>query len=309
VPISDSSRPDVTLNSEVEPTWLRDARNGTRTPWPNTASSNIGDESSRVVWSISGGACIHVHYRDGTQFFIDTRTSAIWAEWQPPLTSADMAIYLLGPILGFLLAVRGLTVLHASVVCVDDRAIAFFGPHGSGKSTTAAAFALRGFPILTEDVAALVERDSSIVVYPGYPSIRLWSDSVEFFFPAADALPLLAAGWDKRHLPLGGADRPFVSEPRELSAIYYLGERENDTSAPRVERLPQGEGLLTLVANTHASLLLDERMRAQEFKVLSRVAATVPLRKLTMHSDPAHLGALCDLVVEDFLALQTAAVA
>jgi dephospho-CoA kinase len=53
---------------------------------------------------------------------------------------------------------RGVVCLHASAVAIGDEAIALLGPAGSGKSTTAAAFAERGYSVLAEDVVTLDDR-------------------------------------------------------------------------------------------------------------------------------------------------------
>ena len=51
----------------------------------------------------------------------------------------------LGPVFAFVLRLRGAVTFHASAVRIGD-AVAFLGPQGAGKSTTAAALALRGCP-------------------------------------------------------------------------------------------------------------------------------------------------------------------
>ena len=56
-----------------------------------------------------------------------------------------------------------------------------------------------------------------------------------------------------------------------------------------MEPVPARDGLTTLVGNTYVSYLLDAAMRADEFVVLSRVLATVPLRRVTPHADPDRL--------------------
>ncbi|MGC1599173.1 MAG: hypothetical protein WA757_02895 [Candidatus Acidiferrales bacterium] len=57
--------------------------------------------------------------------------------------------------------------------------------------------------------------------------------------------------------------------------------------------------LVTLVANTFATNLLDPAMRAHEFGVLGRLVPTVPIRQLSPHQDAKRLDQLCDLVCDD----------
>jgi hypothetical protein len=95
----------------------------------------------------------------------------------------------------------------------------------------------------------------------------------------------------------------FENTPRELAALYLLGERSDDSAAPFVETLDRAEGLMSLVANTYATKLMNKHMRAREFEVLSRLLSRVPLRRVTPHSDPERISNLCETILSDFNAL------
>ncbi|MGH9848286.1 MAG: hypothetical protein ACREBD_00380 [Blastocatellia bacterium] len=217
-----------------------------------------------------------------------------------------MATYLLGPILGFTLRLRGITSLHAGAIAIGNRAIALLGPAGAGKSTTAAAFLGMGYPLLSEDTAPLVDQGDRFLIQPGYPGIRLWPDSVSALYGSAEALPRITPTWDKRYLDLTRKVDQFQKKPLPLAAIYILGERSPDSSAPRVETVPPHEGLISLVTNSYTNYMLDETMRAREFELLGRVVAGVPLRRVTPHTDPARLSALCRAILNDFRSINRA---
>src|SRR5262249_11300592 len=139
---------------------------------------------------------------DGMQFILDRSGSEIWATWPDPMCAEDAVSYLLGPVFGLVLRLRGFFTLHASVVCIGDVAIAVAGSPGAGKSTTAAALAHHGCPVLSDDIAALRELDGDILVQPAYPQLNLWPSSVEALYGAKDRLPPIAPNWDKRYLDL-----------------------------------------------------------------------------------------------------------
>lgn len=254
------------------------------------------------VWRLAGGVYFRLQYGDGTEFLVDGAGARIWASWLEPLTLEDTATYLLGPVLGFVLRLRGITCLHASAVAVGGRAIVLLGPAEAGKSTTAAALCRMGYPVLTDDVAALVDRDGTIHVEPAYPQLRLWPDSVAMLYGAADALPRLTPNWDKRALDLTHNGYRFQHQPLPLAAIYLLAERSTDAEV-RVEGLQGRERLLALLANTYVSYLLDSAMRAQELAVLGRLASGVPVRRVVPPAQPNGLTPLCTRILEDVQAL------
>ncbi len=243
-------------------------------------------------------------YPDGTRFLLDRGASVVWATWSADATLEDTATYLLGPVLGFVLRLRGVLALHASVVALGGRAIALVGPGGAGKSTAAAAFACAGHAVLADDVAALDECGGGFSARPAYPRLRLWDDSARSLFGEGDPLPLLTPNWEKRYLDLASAGR-FHAAPLPLAALYLLGAR--DEAGPRVEPVAPAAALVELVANTYAGTLLDAGMRRREFDALSRLVRAVPVRRLHPHPSADRLPALAAAVERDAGALAATA--
>ncbi len=251
-----------------------------------------------TIWKVTGSRHLRLAYFDGTQFWLDREGCEVWATWPDNLTLEDTATYLLGPVLGILLRLRGVTCLHASAVAFGERAVAFVGSEGAGKSTTAAALAQRGHAILSDDVVALAERNGSFLVHPAYPYLSLWPPSVESLYGSAEALPRFSANYEKRCLSLPKQELRFEERVLPLAAIYILGDRRGDP-APVVEELTPQKAFLSLVANTFATNTLDSSMRAKEFETLARLAPRVSIRALCAHQDPGRLVDLCDLLSDE----------
>lgn len=252
------------------------------------------------IWKIADGRFLYLTYYDGTQFWMNSEGTELWAQWPDSLTIEDAATYLLGPVLGLLLRLRGVTCLHASAVSFGDRAIAFVGSEGAGKSTTAAMLAQKGCAVISDDVVALTERQGTFYVYPAYPYLCLWSDSVTIVYGPEKKLPSFSASWDKRLLSLAGNHLKFEAQPLPLGAIFVLGERSSLANAPLIESMNPKESLLSLVANSFATNLLDNEMRAHEFKFFGQMLRSVPVQRLTPHEDPGQIGQLCDVVLRSF---------
>lgn len=255
------------------------------------------------IWKCSGGRYLHLAYFDGTQFWLEHAGQKIWATWPEASTLEDACSYLLGPVLGLLLRLRGVTCLHASAVALDGLAVAFVGGEGAGKSTTAAAFAREGHAVLSDDVVALQEHESKFLVVPAYPHVCLWPESVAMLYGSPDALPRFSRDWEKQRLSLGNGEARFASQPLPLAGIYFLGERRAE-EAPAVEAVRPQAALLSLVADTFANKILSREMRAREFEVLGRLVNTVPVRRVFPQSDPSRIREFCRVIHEDFAALK-----
>jgi hypothetical protein len=287
---------DIEVRFEDEPHLDLEITRATRTLIFASSVTNDSGEPAFRIWRISDPPLIHLKYQDGMNFWIDREGKNIWAKWPNNLTLADATSYLLGPVLGLLLRLRGITCLHASAVALENYAVVFAGGDGAGKSTTAAAFATCGCAVLSDDVVALVERDDAFYVMPAYPYLSLWPDSVEMLYGPEKILPSFSHNFDKRRLALEANNIRFEQQPLPLRAVFILGERTSDAAAPYVEPLTRQEALISLVANSYAAHLVDDDMRASEFAFLGRVVSSVAVGRLRPHTDPARLQRLCDVV-------------
>lgn len=296
---------DVTVQLGFMPRWFEDACSTKAHSWYVSAEHEAVGEPNLRVWKLAGGD-FYVRYPDGTEFVVDRLGTSVWATWPDTLTIEDTATYLLGPIMGFVLLLRGTVSLHASAIAVGNDVIALVGPAGAGKSTTAAAYANLGHRVLTDDVLTLDDRGETILAQPAYPRLRLWPASVKLLYGSEDALPRLTPTWDKCYLDLNQNGHRFHQSPLPLGGIYILSERSTDEAAPFVDALAPNEAMLSLIANTYATNLMDKEMRARGFRLLNRVLAKVPLRRVVPHSDAAYLRTMCEVILEDFQALKSA---
>ena len=273
--------------------------------WYTSPYLDVNGQPDLAVTILQGGGWFHLRYSEGADFYVEAAGKRVIGTWIPTLTLDDAVTYLLGPVMGFVLRQRGATSLHASAVTMDGRALAFVGDPGAGKSTTAARFALAGYPILSDDVVALIDRGDSFLVQPGYPRLRLWPDSVRALYGSAEALPRIIPTWDKRHLDLTQDGYQYQFEPVPLAAIYLLEDRVTGDVPAQIEPVAQHAALMALVKNTSVNYLLDKRLRAREFDALGRLVTHVHVRRLALNTNVSDPWSLSNLIRTDMTHLVT----
>jgi hypothetical protein len=290
---------EIRLENGPEPEWVKFGLQLPARILSHLPESLDAADPSFVLTEHGNAECFHLAYSDGTRFVVDGPAHRVWGVFLPPLTAEDLATYFLGPVMGFLLRRRHITSLHASCVEICGKGIALSGDAGFGKSTTAAALALRGVPVLSEDIVPLKETPEGIRVVPGYPRICLWPDAVANLLGTAQALPKLTPVWEKRYLALDGTRARFSGGELPLGAIYMFGPRSGNAGAPSIQPMGPREALLELVQNTYMNWLLDREQRAVEFDALAQLVQVVPIRRIVPHADPKRIGELCNLIVGD----------
>ena len=264
------------------------------------SSSELAPSGGAAVrlWEISSPFLLYsLVYGDGTKFVIDRAGSRVWATWGRESTFEDTLTYLLGPVLGFVLRLRGATCLHASAIAIDGVAIALTGPGGAGKSTAAAQFASMGYPVLSDDIATLEESGTAFLVQPSPARLRLWPSSVEHLYGRPDALPRLTPSWEKQYLDLRTGGRQFQSIPLPLAAIYVLSDPQ--CPADEIEEIPRSAAMMHLLGNVYVNYLLDGSFRRRDFVRIAKVVNTVAVRRVNLLHNFAALEQTCRSIIAD----------
>jgi hypothetical protein len=216
-------------------------------------------------------------------------------------TQESFSVYLLGQVLSFSLLAFGVEPLHGTVVVVGGGAVAFLGDCGYGKSTLGAALLARGFPVLTDDLIVLEKREAGWAVHPGIPRIKL-SPSIarRLFGPNPKGTPM-NPGASKLVLPLSAGQT--VQRLVPLTALYVLSEparrARGGAACLAIERLSGSGAFLEVIRAAFNLLVLERKRLADQFGFASRLAAGVPVRRLTYPRDLSSLDAVCDGVLAD----------
>ncbi|NEO83254.1 MAG: hypothetical protein F6J87_03180 [Spirulina sp. SIO3F2] len=246
------------------------------------------------VWHWPQEQLFWFRYQDDCQFWLQRQPARIWATWPTHTTLEDALTYLLGPVFAFMVRLLGQVCLHASAVCLPQGTVAFLGPAGAGKSTTAAILAQQGYPVLTDDVVVLQEQAGQFNVMPGYPRLRLWPMSTELLYGDPQALPRWVPEhptWNKQYLDLRQSSLSFAAAPEPLSRIYCLGTR-SPNSQSYCSPLSAQAAWRSIIANTSVNYLLDRQLRRQEFEILGRLVNCIPGYQLHVTREPHHFAEL-----------------
>lgn len=172
-----------------------------------------------------------VNVPDVADYLVEAGSRIVIAPRMAP-DAPDIRLFLFGTVFGMLCHQRGVLPIHASVVEIDGRAVAFAGPSGAGKSTLAAAFLRAGYRILSDDVAP-VEVHAAGMILPGIRRIRLWADSAEHAdWPVQDE-ERCREGVEKFSRRLGGESGRSLAP----AAIIHLRQRSSKLGGPRFHRL------------------------------------------------------------------------
>lgn len=272
-PLASSGLPaDLAVHLESRPNWADEAD----VPLFISEADDSARPQVKVSQSLHGS---RFEYSDGTSVWVGRAARDVWCTWPDSATLADTATYLAGPILSFVLRLRGALVLHASAVAVGDRALVLAGPHGAGKSTLASALALRGAPLIADDVVHVLRADDDWIAEPFTGPLRLWPDAEELLFGTRGRLPRLTPSWDKRALGVGSHGVEPVTTRHRVAAIVILEFAEQQPL--HVASLAPADAFIRLTANTSATHLIDLHQRAAEFRTLAALVRAVPVGRLS----------------------------
>ncbi len=248
-----------------------------------------------------------VEHDDVLEFVIHPTGDRVWGFWSAEHLFQDAVSMLLGGVLGHVLRLRGTLCLHASVVKIQGQAIALIGASGAGKSTTAAALAMRGYAALTDDIAALHSIKDQIWVQPGYPALRLWQPSLQALTVPIAPLTRVFSRLDKCFFELqpehDRLPQRFVEHSLPLAAIYVLQPREASRDSAIVQPLSAIASLQHLLVHSYGRDILMPLQQQQELQELAAIAQTIPIRLLSRPDDLQQLDQLCTLITDDLASL------
>lgn len=179
---------------------------------------------------------------------------------------------LLGPALALAFAARGVYMLHASAVLVDDEAILFMGESGAGKSTLARWLGEhhdRAIRIGDDILPVKLGIEGELLALPRFPQLKL----------PVDQQP----GWS-------------APEQVPVAAAYTVRRAEKGTV--EVDTLAGSAAAMALMEGTVAASLFDARLRAAHLDFCAQAAERVQAGRLAYPHRAGSLDAVAKIVLD-----------
>lgn len=214
--------------------------------------------------------------RDGREILIE-----VYPEADPAL----VRLFLFGPALGMICCQRGLLALHASSVAFADRAVAFAGPQGAGKSTLAAHSLAAGGVLMSDDFLVVSVADGGpALAQPGMPSLKLWRDALAHLGRSPEGLRPDWFRAEKFHVPATRAQTPLP-----LARLCVL-EHDEAAEVGKFRRLSGAHALHAIVTNSFPDEYFGtNESRELHFQQCASLARTIEVFELRQNRNLENL--------------------
>jgi hypothetical protein len=249
-----------------------------------------GDGSAPFRYERLADGSLYICWNSLFDFVVAADGSVIWARPLGPESLEALQSYLLSQVLSFVLLLRNIDPLHATVVVVDGTGFGIAGAPGVGKSSLASAFLRSGHKLLSDDLLVLREEGSSLQAMPGIPRIKLFPDS------SRGALGSDASGQRLNRFTTKAIHRvdrdQFQSDPVPLGAIFVL-QWPSRSERVTVRRKTGADAFRALAEHTFNTVYREEHRLAGHVRSLAVVADRVPILSVTF---PRRFEALPEVV-------------
>ncbi|MHC1703184.1 MAG: hypothetical protein AB9846_04690 [Tenuifilaceae bacterium] len=214
----------------------------------------------------------------------------------PDASIEEVRLFLLGSAFGALTHQRGLLPFHGSSIKIGDSAIILTGLSGAGKSTLAAAFRQKGYNLLSDDVSVIsFTSDQLPIVHPGYPYMKLWTDSIQKLGDDPANYLQIRKNIEKRSIPF---ENSFWNEPLPLEKIFIINS--SNLGVLKVEQRKGIEKFNLLKTHTYRfNFIAGKQMKLNHFNLIGMLSKNVDLISLTRPSGKFLFDELINLVLEN----------
>jgi hypothetical protein len=210
----------------------------------------------------------------------------------------DIRLFLLGSAFGALFHQKGVLPVHGSAIVYKNKALIFSGISGAGKSTIAASFHKKDYPVITDDICMITLSDTNEpVIFPAYPQMKLWSDAIDKLGDDKSSLTKVRSGIQKFAVPF---HEKFLSNPVTLAGIYIISTK--NTPGTNLSTIKGIDKFNLIKNNTYRlNFIKGTGITATHFSHIEAIARLCFVKKVERPSKGFQLEELRNLIEEDFM--------
>ncbi|HCT30457.1 MAG TPA: hypothetical protein DIW31_06930 [Bacteroidales bacterium] len=207
---------------------------------------------------------------------------------------SDVRLFLLGSAIGAIIHQRGLIPFHGSSVKIGNEAIILSGLSGAGKSTLAVAFKQKGYQLLSDDISVIsFNADGSPLTNPGFPYMKLWSDSILKLGDNPSNYSKIRGEIGKHRFPIKNS---FWDKPLPLGKIFIISTSNLGDS--KIEPIKGIEKFSMLKTHTYRfNFVVGAEMQTKHFNSFELLSKNVAVYRLIRPSGKFPFDELIDLVL------------
>lgn len=264
---SDLELPELLVSELFNPSDVTILVGKTPKRLPNCQKKGVAYEVAKNEFLLDLKDIARFYVKNGDTIIIEPKRKSV---------AADIRLFLLGSCFGAILHQRKILVMHASAIKHEGAAVLFTGISGVGKSSTANAFRLKGYKMLTDDVCPIQFNKQQPFALPSYPQAKLWEDTLEQLELDYNHLKYIRKGVNKRAVPFLN---DFVKEPLPIKTLYILQEHNKETI--ELIDVSDADKFRLIRKMTYRKYMLKEMgMQSYHFINASQLANYIPVKRI-----------------------------
>ncbi len=205
-----------------------------------------------------------------------------------------LKLFILGSALAIILHQKGMLVLHANAININNQAVAFVGPSGSGKSTTSLALCRHGYNLISDDVLCIqVKKNGLPMIFPGFPRLKIWPEVIKNTYKNLESTPKLHYNTDKRSYYVDN----FSDSPLPLKAIYLM-ETGNKTC---IKETSSQDSIVELIKSSYCLSIFNEEELSKNLNQCSKIVNMIQIKRLKVRHSFKTFHELVNIIENDIL--------
>lgn len=208
-------------------------------------------------------------------------------------TDEEVKLFLLGSAFGALIYQRNKLPFHGSTVLVDGKAVVISGVSGAGKSTLSLNLIRKGYALISDDVSlAEIEQEKITKINPGFPRVKLWKDSLDYYEIDTNNLKRIRPGLQKYSLPIDN----FSDKQAEVSHIFIL--RTHNSEDIIVKEIKGGQKFNVLSKNVYRKIFVKAtKSEIVLFKTISLLAKQTRVYEIVHPGEKNKIEEISNLII------------